>query len=103
VAGGKVIIYGQGGGGGLSESVTSGSLQANTNTPTPGDYSLMFITESNWVFVADLAIDTIADGTIDVRGVANSWPSGTVGGSLNISDTFTIERVGNTKLVVPGS
>ena len=80
-------------------NVVSGSLQENTNTPTPGDFMLSFLTEGSHSFHAHLALDVLADGIVDVRGVTKSWP---ISLQATPSGPFVLEGVGNTKFVVPG-
>jgi hypothetical protein len=46
---------------------------------------------------ADLALDLLADGTIDVRGVSdNAWP---IGGFS--SGSYVLEGTGNAKFIIP--
>src|SRR5262245_11389160 len=77
--------------------VIGGSLLPITGTTDPTDFLLEVELQLSGgtpkaTFV--VAIDTLADGTIDVRGSTNH--------TFGVSGTFTVEGVGNAKFVVPG-
>jgi hypothetical protein len=71
------------------------SLTPITSTPTPNDYFLCIGDCESASTHAELVIDVLADGTIDVRGVADRW-------NLH-PGIFTVEGTGNAKFVPPGS
>lgn len=82
--------------------VVSGTLTDDSSSDAPGDFILQFDAKDTGghdvTFTAVLAIDMLADGTIDVRGLTGEWPDSPerCGGGL------TAEGTGNTKFVVPG-
>jgi hypothetical protein len=85
---------------GETGNVLSGRLVDRTETAAPGDYELEF--EATWYQApapftthAVLAITTLADGTVDVRGVAREWHTR--------PGHYVIEGVGSAKFVVPSS
>ena len=87
-----------------SRKVLSGSLIEMTDTPAPGDFALSFTAESEpsegtCIFLGQMAIDVLPDGTVDVRGVASQWPLCILKGS--VAGPLVFEGVGNTKFVVP--
>lgn len=75
-------------------SVVSGSLEEQTFTPEPGDFHLQFDTNPNFGrHHAELALDVLPDGTVDVRGVSRGlWPQGAA---------YTLEGTGNSNFVIP--
>ena len=77
-------------------NVLSGTLADKADTPAPGDFMLNFDAEDGFTqhFTAQVAIDVLADGTVDVRGMAQVWNS--------VPGKWIVEGVGNTKFVVPG-
>lgn len=85
--GGKIVFPGATG------EVVQGALVKPINS-IPGEFNLVFYTSNDPkdLFTAHLAIDFLADGTVDVRGMTlgDKWPLGLV-----------VEGVGNTKFVVP--
>jgi hypothetical protein len=78
--------------------VISGQLLEETITPEPGDFVLSFVIKAGsatQTYHANLALDVLADGTIDVRGGSLSgWPDGFPG-------NWTLEGTGNAKFVLP--
>jgi hypothetical protein len=75
-------------------SVVSGSLVEQTATPAPGDFELQFQTNPLGGYAAQLALDVLPDGTVDVRGISGNVWGGTPG-------AYTLEGIGNAKFVVP--
>jgi hypothetical protein len=77
-------------------NVVSGTLADKADTPAPGDFYLNFDAEDGFTehFTAQVAIDLLGDGTVDVRGVANLWNG--------VPGKWIVEGVGNTKFVAPG-
>jgi hypothetical protein len=85
---------------GFLGNVAAGGLLEETLTPAPGDFNLHFFAEdvSNpGVFVAsfaELAVDVLPDGTLDVRGVAlNHW--------AGVDGEYIVEGTGDAFFVVP--
>jgi hypothetical protein len=80
-------------------NVVSGTLLPQTLTPAPGDYVLHFTTfpiGNGWT--ATVALDVLADGTVDLRGVsAGLWPAG-----FYTTDTaFILEGTGSANVALP--
>jgi hypothetical protein len=77
-------------------SVVSGSLEEQTGTPAPGDFHLRFATNPGvGQYNANLALEALPDGTVDVRGISRAgWPAGAA---------YTLEGIGNANFVIPGN
>jgi hypothetical protein len=72
-----------------------GQLIPMTHTPMQNDYFLAIFRPLALPDVeAELVIEPLPDGTFDVRGLARRWFSG---------GAFTVEGIGTTKFVPPGS
>ena len=65
-------------------------------TAAPNDFRLCTASCQHFDPVrAELVIDVLEDGTVDVRGVADQW--------LHGEGAFTVEGTGNPSLAPPGS
>lgn len=73
----------------------SGQLTDKADTPAPGDFFLTFDAEDGFTasFSAQVAIDVLADGTVDVRGIAQTWNG--------VPGKWIVEGTGNAKFVLP--
>lgn len=72
------------------------TLTPITETAAPNDFRLCTASCQHFDPVrAELVIDVLEDGTVDVRGVADQW--------LHGEGAFTVEGTGNPSLAPPGS
>jgi hypothetical protein len=77
----------------LPGSFLSGRLTPIADTPSPNDF-LLCIGVTDCSTRAVLLIDVLPDGTIDVRGTADSW--------VLHDGAFSVEGTGNASFVPPG-
>jgi hypothetical protein len=97
VSGGRIMRRDQSGGFTVVDlpHPHGGFLAPIIDTPTPNDYLLTIGTGDGSNSRAELLIDVLPDGTFDVRGAATRW--------VIRPGAFSVEGVGNTKFVAPGS
>jgi hypothetical protein len=95
IVGGRVLRRNQGGAfsfNDLTDPFLSGTLTPIADTPAPNDF-LLCIGVTGCSTSAVLLIDVLPDGTIDVRGTADSW--------VLHAGAFTVEGTGNATFVPP--
>jgi hypothetical protein len=96
IAGGRVLRRNAEGSFSIQElpaTFLTGTLTPITDTPAPNDF-LLCIGVTSCSTSAVLLIDVLPDGTVDVRGTADSW--------VIRPGAFTVEGTGNARFVPPG-